>query len=481
MSLLANESDLAVPTTFSRGDHVELAEALIARLREHGPVVFADGKLYRYAEASHLWQPVPDHEQSRTVQSFAGALVGGGEKVKRLKISRTDVQGATKNAWDLIADPGFFKDAPPGLTFANGFVQVDSTGIHVHQHDPRHRARFGYDFDYAAIATPRWLQFLVDTFAHDEDPDDGAQKALLLQEYVGVSLLGQATKFQKCLLLHGEGANGKGVFLKVAKAAAPTGSCVAIPPQTWGSEYRVAMLAGKLLNIVNELPEADILESEIFKAVVAGDDTTGRHIYDSPFTFAPVAGQIFAANRLPQTDDQTHGFWRRILIVGFDRIILDSEANIELANELIAAELPGIVAWFLAGAHRALVQRRFTIPASSGHAVAAWSRDANAVHAFVDERLERLGSDEPAEQGVQASVLYNWYKAWTTENGHRPMASNKFGARMKRLGMGSIEKSDANYYPVRLRKLRSMWGTPPGVQIDLARREQLENEKKGRR
>ncbi len=35
------------------------------------------------------------------------------------------------------------------------------------------------------------------------------------------------------------------------------------------------MLAGKLLNIVSELPEADILDSESWKSIVAGDTTTG--------------------------------------------------------------------------------------------------------------------------------------------------------------------------------------------------------------
>jgi putative DNA primase/helicase len=246
----------------------------------------------------------------------------------------------------------------------------------------------------------------------------------------------------------GKGANGKGVTTTIMVAAMPPGSTTAIPPQELGNEYRRAMLAGKRLNVVNELPEADIIDSEAFKAIVAGDPIVGRHIRQPPFTFAPVAGHFFAANRLPGTNDLTHGFWRRLIVLTYNRAFTaDPERNPHIAKEIVEAELPAIVAWFLDGAVRLTRERAYTLPASHAKALEDWRRNADQVALFVEECTRPLGANEPSS-GEAASDVYAAYRQWATASGHRPVASNKFGARMTEIGKAAKHTMHGNRYPI---------------------------------
>lgn len=436
---------------FARGDHVEIAERLEAHLRASGEVVHEDGQTWRYSEKSHVFEAVPPSELSQIVQTFAGCKVHTSrDKMKPLMLRASDVSGAIRLAQDRFARPGFFAGAPAGVVFESCFVEVRPDGIVQHEHSPRHRARFAYSFGFQPDPKPRrLLEFFQQVFRDDAD---ASQKIDLLQEYVGSAMLGLATRYQRALTNFGSGANGKSVIATIIERAMPRGSVVAIAPQDFGNEYRAAMLAGKLMNIVAELPEADILDSEAFKSVIAGDSRTARHIRCDPFTFKPVAGHIFAANRLPGTTDQTHGFWRRFIVLGFNRIFLEHEQDSTLAEKILNAELPAIVSWFVLGARRALHQGGYTVPSSSDALVQKWRKSADQVRGFLDECATALPVDAAPLDGSKASAVYRAYRTWAADNGHRPLASNKFGERMGQIGYPSRHTDLGNYYPVRLER-----------------------------
>jgi len=435
-----------ITSLFKRGDQVEVGQAFLSRLRDQGDeVVFDDGALYRYDRERHVFTVVPESEQSRILQGFAGSRVGR-DRVP-LKLKRSDIVGAMKLAWDSATDVGFFAAARAGIAFENSFVEVTAESIVQHPHSPDHRARFSYPFPFVASAQPTaFLKYLGDVF---RDDDDAEEKASLIQEYMGISLLGLAPRYQRSLTSLGPGANGKSVLMEVAEKAMPTGACCAIAPQNWGQEYRVALLAGKRLNLVSELPEAEIMNSEAFKAVVTGDAMTGRHIRQAPFMFRPVAGHVFAANRLPPTNDQSHGFWRRHLIITFNRVFEKHEQDAKLADTLIATELPLIVSYFLEGARRLLEQGEYTIPPSSDVAVSAWRLSADQVRGFLAECTHDLPLDAPKATWARADRLYQTYRSWAERSGHRPLASNSFGQRMGTL-KGSAHTNTGSIYPVRL-------------------------------
>jgi len=251
-------------------------------------------------------------------------------------------------------------------------------------------------------------------------------------------------------VLYGEGSNGKSVIGEVLGAAMPPGAVCSVSPQDMSDDYSRAMLSGKMLNIVSELPEQDILNNESWKAVISGDLIKARHIRQSPFTFKPVAGHVYAANRLPGTQDHTKGFWRRMVVLTFNRVFEGESRETGLAKRLIRDELPAIVNWALEGVSDVMRNNALTVPASSGAAVDAWRKDADQVASFVTECTAAIASDD---MGTERMMVYREYRNWCDRNGHRPVAMNKFGQRLRSLRVGTTQETHgrrARYYLLRL-------------------------------
>jgi putative DNA primase/helicase len=412
-----------------------------------GPrLVFSEGRLWKY-DQSGIWMPVPEADQSVAVQRLAGKTVRTTKGIGPLKVRSNDVIGSIRLAEHQRHNPLFFDGASRGVAFANGVAEVSATGITMTPPSPEQRIRVRYPFPYDTKASaPRFEAFLVEIFQGDRDYSD---KIGLLQEFLGACILGQATLYQRCVVALGPGANGKGVLFKSMEDAMPAGTTSAIAPQLWNDQYRRARLVGVRLNVVSELPEQDILDSEAYKAVVSGDRIDARQIHKAPVDFRPIAGHLFAANRLPGTADHSAGFWRRPVIITFNRTFAPAEQDAGLADAIVASEIPGVVRWALEGAVRLLQRGRYVEPASSVEAVAAWRRTADPVALFVDECTVPLAPSAPIIEGVGAAKLYQGFKAWCAENGHRVMASNKFGQRMKLLGKEGKHTAGGNRYPVR--------------------------------
>lgn len=427
--------------TFYRGDHAELADRLLDRLsRDRHLVVHDEGRVHLFSRSSGLWEAEEPAHLRRIVKTFAGSPLGMKDVVK---VKLSDANGAATLAGDEVHAERFFAGAPAGVAFRNGFLALggDDT-LRLVRHAPENRARWGYEFDYSKDpACPRWLAFLGETF---EGEPDAKERIRLLQEFSGASLLGIATRFQKALCGVGPGSNGKGVALAVIEGAMPPGTVESIAPQSWTNEYRLARLAGKLLNTVNELPEFELLDTEVVKCVISGDPTTARHIREAPFRFSPRAGHVFAANRLPRTSDSTHGFWRRFIVITFARVVPDEKQIQNLAARILAAERPAIVCWALEGAARALLQGGYTIPASSRKSLEEWRSDADPLRRFLVECARK-----PAEgqTGARGKEVYAAYKAWCRENGDRALAQNVFGSRLRSAGFGSHHTDKGWVYP----------------------------------
>jgi P4 family phage/plasmid primase-like protien len=431
------------------GSDVEVGQRTLDLLRQDDvPIVFDRGEFYRYAAAMGIWQPLPRAEIERTVHRFDGASCTDGDG-KLYKANQPRVVGAVARAAAIAEKTGFFAAAPPGLAFMNGFLNVSADGARLMPHSPDHRVTVGLSMSYDPAARPhRHERYLSEVFAPD-DPADADAKKQLIQQFVGATLVGIATRFQAALVLTGAGSNGKSVLIDVVKALFPPASVIAIAPQELGQEYRRAMLASARLNAVSEMPEREVIDSEAFKAIISGDTITGRRIREAPFSFRPAAGHLLSANRLPGTTDQSHGFWRRMLPIEFRRQFSAADKDTELASKIIAAEMPGVAAWAIEGAVSVMRAGRYTIPPCVLAAREEWQRNSDQVRLFAEEKLRASPETE-----TTGSVIYGHYSDWAKQNGHRALASNNFFPRLTALEMG-IERrrtSASNVYTCEIRR-----------------------------
>jgi putative DNA primase/helicase len=368
-----------------------------------------------------------------TAARFAGCPVGVGRDEKPLKINVADVRGAEAIARDELASRSgapSFREAAPGMAFRNGFVVVRDGAIAVLEHSPDHRARHCYPFDYtpwSPSSTPLLCEFLAELFA-DCAEGEAAARSALLQQFVGACLAGEGVRYQRCLILFGDGGNGKSAMLELARGLFPADAVASVPPQKWSERFSVAALEGKRANFVDETPSAELLDGGAFKAVVTGGTLTAEKKHKDPFDFRPLAGHVFSTNWPLSTTDHSDGFWRRPVIVPFTRRFdLAVERRLDPAHEVLAAELPGAVAWALEGAAQAQRQRGLTLPDQSAALLAEWRDGSDNVRQYLNER--------PAKDSVWAADFYRQYRHWCTENGNKALSAHSFGRRVMASGL----------------------------------------------
>ena len=441
--------------SWMRADHVEIARHALAELQGGGPeLVFADNALHRYDPDRGIWISLERSEVSRTIQEFSGVHVETDGSPLHLRAG--DISGAMSVAHDRVTRPDFFADAPSGIAFADAFVRVSGEGFAVERNAPEQRARYAYPFAWADTRASRpWLEFLAALFDGD---DDREERIALMAEFFGASLLGLAPRYQRCLMIRADGGAGRSTLMEIIRACFPPGSVVAIPAQDFGEDYKRALLAGRRLNMVAELPESEILNSEPFKAVVTGDQMTARHPAGRAFSFRPIAGHVFAANRLPGTSDHTLGFWSRMIVLEFRRKFrTDGSGRTNAAEDVLREGRPAIVRWMLEGARRLMAQGAYTIPSSHATALAQWQREANPVQIFLEERTRPLNGEQAPlvagvrqPKGVPAAELYRAFKSWMLDNGHKPLSSTRFGIRMRELGLPAVPDGTARRHPLLL-------------------------------
>lgn len=438
---------------FDRGDSVELAAAIISDLRSQAQdagdlgAVYDRGTFWVYSPALGIYEERDLPAMLRLCAAYAGTPTG--PKGKPLSLSDGAIKGAVKVASWHLARPGYFDAAPRGMVFANAFVTARDGQVVTLEHSPTHRAIHALPVPYAPNSLPsRWLAMLREIFRRvidreENEPEEEVARLDredtdacidLLQEWTGTTLLGGATARAICMILVGNGNDGKSSILSVLRALFPPSSVCSIAVQDWSRGFLLAGLAGKRLNVVSELPERELIDGDRFKAVVAGDPLTAERKNQDPFDLVCEAGHIFACNALPATRDQSRGFWRRFVVIPCERSFTEAEAVRDLWREIIAEELAAIAAWAIEGAARAQLLKSFTAPESATKAKAEWQHETDQVRQCVEECFAVLPPSTPSVEESTIADLYGIYRAWCGTTGHAPMVRNRFAQRIKGLG-----------------------------------------------
>ena len=434
----AKDSDPAADgTRLERGSEVEIASYLLDRMEPEGTIVASEGAIYQCRDA--LWREVP---RARVMQDVA--MLDGlpyGPKNKQLSVGIRMMENVVTIMRTKKADDSFFTDLPYGVAFRDCFVGLDGAPEPLRE---EHRQRHVLPFDFMPdVEEPQeFLRFLNSCFLRDVDAED---KNLAIGEFLGSALLGTAQSMGQIMLLLGDGANGKSTLQAIARALMPLGSVVSVTPQVMGQEYRRAVLCGARLNLVSELPEQDILDTESLKSIIdAQNPIDARKPYGEVFHFLPRCAHLFAANNLPALRDLSTGFWRRWILIKFNRVFLKAEQEQGLATRLIRTELPAIASWAVRLGVEAYLRGAYTRPASADSALNGWRDSADSVSGYASECLDFVG---PLAQWPTVTRHYDSYVLWARKNGYHQVAKRKFLARLEHLWGQPSKGIDGLKYP----------------------------------
>jgi putative DNA primase/helicase len=314
-------------------------------------------------------------------------------------------------------------DANPWLLSCdNGTLDLRSGELRPN--DPADLISLGTDVPYDPDATcPRWLQFLREVFDGDQDLVGFVRRA------VGYSLTGD-TREHVLFVLHGAGCNGKTTFVeqvqKVAGDLSQTSPFDAFM-RVYGRGVRndIARLHRSRLVVAAESGEGRRLDEATVKLLTGGDTVAARLLYREFFEFQPAFKLWLVTNHRPRVDGDDDAIWRRIRLIPFD-VSFEGREDQQLAAKL-DAELPGILAWAVAGC---LEWQRHSLglPDAVKNATREYREDEDVLGAFIDEHCTLDGE-------VLVATLRMVYDAYATDLGEKPLAANILSRRLSKRGI----------------------------------------------
>lgn len=287
-------------------------------------------------------------------------------------------------------------------------------------HTPEYFSTVQLKAAYAPDAgCPLFLHYLESMLAEEE--------IYLIQEIMGYLLL-PVNKAQKSFVFVGAPNAGKSTLLNVVQEILLGSENVSnIPWQNLGDRFNRAELFGELANIFADLPSKSIDDNGMFKALTGEDFITAERKNKDPFSFRPYARFLFSCNEIPRNyGDRSEGFYRRLLIIRFEKSVPKAKRDPNLAEKL-AAERDGILMWALTGLKRLIASGYvFSETERTRAELEKYRIESNSVLSFA--KLYCVAEEE----GVTVrDDLFLRYKEYCGNAGMKPVSQTNFNKELE--------------------------------------------------
>lgn len=259
------------------------------------------------------------------------------------------------------------------------------------------------------------------------------QDIFTAMEIIGYTLL-KSNKYEKAFMLFGSGDNGKSIFIKLVESfvGAQNASHVTLQDLD-GDRFSSADLYGKLVNTFADLPAHKLSSTGTFKTLVSGDSIRAQFKYGQPFSLINKAKLIYSANKIPDSDDTSHAYYKRWLILAFEKSFSEGTKDTNLIQKLTTPEeLSGLLNLALIGLRQLEKEGGFRdIPVEE--VKKDYERKSNTVKAFLVEMC-RIDLASP-EFVTSSGKLYSEYTANCRQRRERPLDANVFGMELRKAGI----------------------------------------------
>lgn len=453
-------------------DDLKVAQAVLDAMgAEPAPLWHGEG-LRRYSPQSGVWELYRPSQLERILLKLEGAqhendkgewriipmnnkLITGGVKML------ASVTGAGE-----IETP--FDTAPMGVVLGKHFISASLTGLTVQPRGPEFYAIHALDYDLSPNLIQYWddedtgaeprepttftRSFLARSLRRapedDETPETIAQevhaKITTIGEWLGLAMLGLCTREATALVAHGPGSNGKSVLASLITDLFGAERTAHLAPQAMKERFSRAQLFGAAVNVVSEMPESDLLESDTIKAMISGDAITVENKGEKPFRMIPRAAHFFAANTLPASRDRSHGLWRRLIPVEFHHIFTRADRDPDLLDKL-RAEYDLLVPWALDLARQYIERGGYRHQDYIDQWRGKWRIETDAVSAFIATQCDLLTS--PQDEGaLDSEALWQRFRTYAEDVGQTG------AARMSLTAFGRSLRSQPGLIKARKRK-----------------------------
>jgi len=239
---------------------------------------------------------------------------------------------------------------------------------------------------------------------------------------------------QRAFIFLGGGENGKSVLLDYIESMLGRGtSNVSHIPlhELSDDKFMSAELDGACVNIFSDLEENELKHTGKIKGIISGEGIKVQAKYGQPFDLFPFAKLLFSCNRFPKVYDQSQGFFRRWIIIKWERSF---EGDPERVPDLLAKltsnqkEKNLVFSCLVPLANKLNRLGVFSHTNTWRETQKEWNENADPIDAFDSEYIIDSESHKTKRE------TYQFYKGIMLEKGETP------------LGMGQFSKAFEEYH-----------------------------------
>lgn len=370
-------------------------------IEERPSITFTDTKeIFQFNSESGVYEPAETKIEERIQELF-------GEKAKKFHVNEmlATIQRLTYKERKETNNPTL-------IPLSNGYFDLNDDQFKKYEPQiiffSKHPIHYNFD-----AQCPKIISFLEQV-----TENDAKKKELLIK--IAAYCFYRSYPIQKAIMLIGTGANGKSVYLNLLRNLLGDHNVVSQTLQRLSEDrFATAQLYQKNANIFADLETKALKNTGIFKSLTGGDYLTCDRKYKDPFDFLNYAKLLFSCNQMPSTSDESDAFYRRWIIVEFNRTFQPEEQNPQLIEELTNPnELSGFFNEIVPFIHQILKEKKIDIE-SIESLRERYTKNSDSAKSFCYEKIELA----PLEFETKER-LFNEYLKYCKQN-NLPTKDNK--------------------------------------------------------
>lgn len=248
----------------------------------------------------------------------------------------------------------------------------------------------------------------VDSWIHELTDDPQVEQ--LIWQIIG-AVIRPNVRWDKVIMPYStKGNNGKGTLCRLLRNLCGEGNYTSIAINDMSKNFRLSPLLHVSAVIVDENNVTGYLDdASTFKALITGDQVQIEEKYKAPVDFRFSGLMVQCVNFLPRVNDKTSSFYRRILMVPFEKCFTGAERKYIKDDYLNRQEVLEYVLYKVLEVIPSYYD--FDVPDACTRLLDDYKTFNDPVRQFAEEMLPEL-----KWQLVPNKFLYDLFKAWYEEN-----------------------------------------------------------------
>lgn len=255
--------------------------------------------------------------------------------------------------------------------------------------------------------------------------DGDRKKVHTLKEIFAYCLLSDMP-IHRAFAFLGPGCNGKSTCIELLARLLGRNNTTSFELNSLlNNSFHSSKLEGRLAAFTADMNFATLRNTAILKQLTGGDMISGNRKYQNEFDFYNHAKLFLVGNTLPATTDRTEGFYRRFLILRFERKF---RAEKKVLDKIPESELENFCTQ-LCFLLKPLVDRgRFKHGDTTEEKEEAYEANSSPIQTFLNECCKLVPQSETPK-----FMVHQRFESWAKKQGLRKYGFKEFNQELKEL------------------------------------------------